>query len=113
MKISGKQSEEMAISFLKNLGYQIVDRNWKYKRIGEIDIIAKKENVFNFIEVKSLREGNKFLPEYHLTYTKFNKIKRLAEFYVNQNGIKNWCISLLTIILFPEKKINFYENVQI
>jgi putative endonuclease len=112
-KITGKSAEDLAVKFLENNGYQIVERNWKLAKIGEIDIIARKNKNFNFVEVKSLLKKDKFLPEQHFTKNKFAKIKKLAEFYVNQKNIDHWAISLLAIVFQPEIKINYYENVQI
>ncbi|MDY6933106.1 MAG: YraN family protein [Spirochaetota bacterium] len=51
-KETGDQGEEMACHFLENHGFQILQRNYRYQRIGEIDIIVKKQNLIAFIEVK-------------------------------------------------------------
>ncbi|MEY3819267.1 MAG: hypothetical protein RLZZ425_735, partial [Bacteroidota bacterium] len=44
--------ENMAISHLSELGYEIMHRNWRYKHL-EIDIIANKDNLLHIIEVKT------------------------------------------------------------
>ncbi|KKQ27962.1 MAG: hypothetical protein US42_C0003G0019 [Candidatus Magasanikbacteria bacterium GW2011_GWC2_37_14] len=48
----GDWGEEQVCSFLVRLGYQVVDRNF-YAIGGEIDIIAQKNNVWSFVEVKT------------------------------------------------------------
>ena len=48
----GKQGENIAEQYLKELGYKIIERNWKYSRIGEIDIIAQDKDTVVFVEVK-------------------------------------------------------------
>ncbi|GIW65128.1 MAG: UPF0102 protein [Candidatus Parcubacteria bacterium] len=112
-KITGKTAEDLAVDFLKSNGYQIIARNWRLPKFGEIDIIAKKRKNLNFVEVKSLLKKDKFLPEQHFTNNKFYKIKKLAEFYVNQKNIDYWFISLLTVVFQPEVEINYYENIKI
>ena len=48
----GFKSEDKAVKYLKNQGFEIITRNFKSK-FGEIDIIAKKTNILHFIEVKA------------------------------------------------------------
>ncbi len=53
----GNYGENRAVEFLIENGYQILHRNWR-TRSGEIDIIAIKDNVLVFVEVKTLPHGN-------------------------------------------------------
>lgn len=48
----GKEGEQLAIDHLKQHGYKIIDRNWRFQK-AEVDIIAKKENTLAVIEVKT------------------------------------------------------------
>lgn len=48
----GKLGEDMAVLFLKEAGYHILERNWRFSK-AEVDIIAKDGNVLVFVEVKS------------------------------------------------------------
>ena len=65
----GNLAENQAVDFLENNSYQIIDRNF-YTKFGEIDIIAKKDNILHFIEVKS---GENFESIYNVTFTKLQK----------------------------------------
>ncbi len=47
----GKWSENLAVGFLKKSGYKIIKRNVRFN-FGEIDIVAKKDNVLVFVEVR-------------------------------------------------------------
>lgn len=49
----GKQSEQVVSAYLENLGYSVLERNYRC-RLGEIDIIAAKGGMLCFVEVKSL-----------------------------------------------------------
>lgn len=48
--------EKQATSFLKRLGFSILFHRYK-TALGEIDIIAQKENVFHIIEVKKRKNS--------------------------------------------------------
>lgn len=78
----GDIGEDRAVSFLEDLGFQITERNY-YSRFGEIDIIAEKEGVLHFVEVKS-GEGE---PIYKITPSKLSKIIRTADIYMQKKGI--------------------------
>ncbi len=52
-KVTGNDGENRAADFLIQNGYKIIDRNWRTKG-GEIDIIAMKDEVLVFVEVKTL-----------------------------------------------------------
>ena len=48
----GKKGEELAVKYLQDDGYEILDRNWTFQK-AEIDIIAQKENYLAIVEVKT------------------------------------------------------------
>ncbi|MBK6500131.1 MAG: YraN family protein [Saprospiraceae bacterium] len=48
----GTLGEDIVCQFLINLGYRILERNWRYSK-AEIDIIAMDGNILTFIEVKA------------------------------------------------------------
>ena len=50
----GRRGEDLAVAFLLERGYRILQRNWR-KKTGEIDIIADKAGMLVFCEVKSRR----------------------------------------------------------
>ena len=53
----GEIGENVAAKFLMKHGFAILDRNYT-KKWGEIDIVAEKDNLLHFVEVKSVvREG--------------------------------------------------------
>lgn len=78
---SGKRGEDLAASYLEKKGYIILERNYRYRR-GEIDLIAKKENLLVFVEVK-LRSKTFFgQPEDAVDEKKAEKVLTTAENYI-------------------------------
>ena len=74
----GKRGEELARRWLERKDYHILARNWRHKRL-EIDIIASKNNLLHFIEIKS-RHGTAFgLPEESVDEKKLNHLMEAAE----------------------------------
>ncbi len=70
---TGKKGELLAACWLIEQGYQIMFKNWRYKR-GEIDIIARKKGVLHFIEVKTSRTTSFGFPEEHINRRKWRSL---------------------------------------
>ncbi len=81
----GKWAEKQAAKFLKGLGYEIIDRNVRF-RFGEIDIVASKDNQFVFVEVR-FRKNDKFGDSLStIDAKKRSKLKRAILLYINQKN---------------------------
>ena len=52
-KTFGDIGEQQAGQFLCGQGFEIVARNFRGGRAGEIDLVVKKDNLVVFVEVKS------------------------------------------------------------
>lgn len=50
--ITGKNGEDHAVKYLIDIGYEILERNWRFSK-AEIDIIAKINDIIIFVEVKT------------------------------------------------------------
>ncbi|NAS10682.1 YraN family protein [Poritiphilus flavus] len=48
----GKMGEDLAVKHLKDRGYRIICRNYRYRK-AETDIIARKNDILSIVEVKS------------------------------------------------------------
>jgi len=70
----GRAAEARVADFLLAQGYTIFARNWR-TRYCEIDIVAGRERVIYFIEVKS-RKSDKFGGG--MDYITFKKLKQMA-----------------------------------
>ncbi|WP_456323759.1 YraN family protein [Hydrogenimonas sp.] len=78
----GDIAEEKAAEWLRSQGCRIIGRN-VYSRFGEIDIVASREGVLHFVEVKS---GQTFEPVYNITPTKLSRLLRTIESYLKKEG---------------------------
>jgi putative endonuclease len=52
-KTFGDFGEHEAERFLCDQGFEVVERNFRGGRAGEIDLVVKKENLLVFVEVKA------------------------------------------------------------
>ncbi len=80
-KIVGTKAEDMAASYLRDNGYEIILRNYKCK-LGEIDMIARDGECLVFVEVRS-RSSQKFgTPEQSMSGAKKKRLQKLAQYYM-------------------------------
>ena len=77
----GELGEERAREFLKEQGYRIITRNYRW-RGGEIDIIARDGDCLAFIEVKTRSDEGFSPPEEMLTSRKRERLIRTAQHYI-------------------------------
>lgn len=80
----GKIGEEIAARHLREKGYKILEKNWKTK-FGELDLIASKNTILVFVEVK-LKIGEDFgTPEEMITHHKLQQVQNTAISFLQQN----------------------------
>ena len=103
----GDLAEEKAISFLEDLNFKIIEKNFYAKKLGEIDIIALKDNIYHFCEVKSAPDYETAIN--NLTNSKLSKIKRSVEYYLQIKKLD--VIFCIDAIIIDDKEINFLENI--
>lgn len=83
----GHLGEDRAQKYLLKNNYKIADTNFT-TNLGEIDIIATKNNIIAFVEVKTRVEGSFTRPVEAVSRTKINKIIRTAQLYMMRNYVK-------------------------
>jgi len=106
-KILGDQSENIALGFLRDEGFLILETNYFARKLGEIDIIASKDEVLHFVEVKSAKAN--FDPIYNLTSAKLNKIIKSANYYLKVKKLDfAFCIDA---IIIRNEALEFIENI--
>lgn len=102
---TGNYGEDLASKFLKDLGYEIIERNYFYGH-GEIDIISKDGNDLVFVEVKYRRNLEFGPPELSISKGKQKLIRRTVEAYLFEKGIKDQpCrIDIVAILHLKDEK---------
>lgn len=104
----GNLGEEIAARYLESKGFKIIDRNYR-KPWGEIDIIAVKEGIVRFVEVKSVtreipqgsvtREMD-YRPEELIDGRKLKKLARTAALYMEMiKDTREYQIDAVGVIL--------------
>lgn len=78
---TGKKGEDEAVRYLREQGYEIMTRNYRYQH-AEIDLIARKGKLLAFIEVKTRTNLNYGNPEEFVSYTKARLVMKAAEHYI-------------------------------
>lgn len=106
-KIYGDESESLATRFLEQEGFIILERNYFARKLGEIDIIAQKEDVLHFIEVKSGKAD--FDPIYNVTPAKLRKVINSSHYYMKSKGL-DMAFSIDALIIRYDE-VEFIENV--
>ena len=107
----GNAGEDLACRYLEKQGYKILERNKHYSRFCELDIIAQYKNTTVFVEVKTRKTDHFGAPFEAITKTKFENLKKGAQFYLSENKIKDYRIDVIGITLKPEIKIEHLKNV--
>jgi putative endonuclease len=80
----GNIAEQMAVDYLTNQGYEIVERNFMCK-VGEIDIIARHRGDLVFVEVRSRHSPQALNPVYSVNRGKQNRIIRAAHVFLDRH----------------------------
>jgi putative endonuclease len=81
----GKQGEALAVEFLQNNGYTILETNWTFQK-AEVDIIARKNNVLAVVEVKTRSSIDFGLPQDFVNPKKIQLlVKAINEYVVQQD----------------------------
>ncbi len=106
-KAFGDVGEALATAFLVQEGFGIVERNYFARKLGEIDIIAQRDGVLHFIEVKAGKAD--FDPVYNVTPSKLRKVINSAQYYMKSKHI-DMAFSIDALIIRGDE-VEFIENV--
>lgn len=110
-KTIGNLGENLAKNYLIENNYKILETNFR-TRIGEIDIIAKKDEIIAFIEVKSRNSSKYGKPLEAITHRKMQKIIKVAQNYIvyKNRGDNQYRFDVIEVFLNKNEKINHIED---
>jgi len=118
----GELGELITCRYLLNKGFSIIERNYT-KKWGEIDIVAIKDGVIRFFEVKSVTRENFALfgtkndehrPEDQMHPWKQKRLIRTICTYIAENEVGEWQFDVACVYVNQNKRIarvNIIENV--
>lgn len=106
--------EIIAMKYLLSKGYKIIENNYKYSTIWEVDIIAKQWETFVFIEVKYRKNANFWAPEEFVDKKKLDKFYQTLLYFCGEREIdlENIRIDIIAINK-EERNMKHYKNIPI
>lgn len=114
----GGLGEQIACKYLIKQGFSIIERNYT-KKIGEVDIVCRKDSAIHFVEVKTivtrvtqvkrsnvsretLKNDQIYNPFENITKHKLRKFSRTIEWYLVEKGVSRetrWQIDAVAVVL--------------
>ena len=105
-RAKGNLAEDLACGFLGENGFIVQERNF-YSRFGEIDIIATKDKVLHFIEVKSGVDYESAIQ--NITPKKLSRLIKTGDVFIKKNALN--ADYMYDAIIVTPKKIWHVENI--
>lgn len=107
----GKIGEEQAYKYLINNNYEILERNFLC-RSGEIDIIAKNNDEYVFIEVKTRVSKRYGTPAEAVNINKQKHIINATRYFVYKNSLENSNIRFDIIEVYLNKNSKLINHIK-
>jgi putative endonuclease len=101
----GKKGEQLAVNFLIENGYDIVERNYRFNK-AEVDIIAQKEDVLAIIEVKTRSTADFGNPQDFVKPKQIKNLVKAVDEYVTVNNLEIDVRFDIIAIVKEEKQFN-------
>lgn len=112
----GKTGEDIAVAYLEEKGYDIVDRNWTLHKGGEIDIVARRGRELHFVEVKTRSSQKYGMPQQAIGFRKMRHLYKAMQDYLRTNrlyGIVPVMDSVSIVMRSAEDyDIDMFENIE-
>lgn len=122
---TGTLGEDIATKYLNDRGYVLLERNFK-KKWGEIDVIAKKDGIIHFVEVKAVSHVTRFdleksiskaewRPEEHVDEHKKRKLRQIIETWLQDHKeVSQFQVDVCALRIVENDRyasIEYLENV--
>jgi len=112
---AGNYGENLAVKFLKQNGFDIIEQNYRFGH-GEIDIVAKEQDILVFVEVKFRNNLEYGPPELAISKSKQKQVRKIAEMFIHLKGkeidFERSRIDVIAILKLPNQdpQINHIIN---
>ncbi len=107
----GAFGEEVAVRRLQELGYRVLERNYRCA-VGEIDIVAMDGEVLAFVEVRTRRGDRMGTPEESVGPRKQRKMIEVAQTYVAERGYTGeWRLDVVAVALDARGRVERCEVI--
>ena len=111
-RIVGNLGENIACEYLEKLGYQIIERNYRYSKNAEIDIVAIDKDCLVFVEVKTRTNLNFGHPFESINRAKLHKIRTAAmDYMLTHDRLKTCRIDCIAIVGLDNPTIEHLKNL--
>ncbi len=112
-RLLGAKGEQYAARYLRQKGYDILSGNFSLGT-GEIDIVAFKDNVIRFVEVKTRTVGGMTSPAEAVNYQKQENLKSSAAAYITKYKLQKYkyCFDIIEVFAEEGGKIIDINHIQ-
>jgi putative endonuclease len=109
----GHFGESWAVAHLQRLGYQVIERNVRY-RSGELDIVAHEGGDLVFVEVKCRRSSQYGSPEESISPRRFERLERAATEYLTRNDLHGSSVrlDLVALEVGPDGRVDRHNLIR-
>jgi len=105
---TGKTGELLGLQYLLEQGFVVMEKNWRFSR-WEVDVIAERDKVLHFIEIKTRRSKKFGWPEDKVGKKKIQFLINAAEAYLYQ--FPQWQriqFNILSISILPGQPVAYF-----
>lgn len=108
---TGKEGEDIATKYLKDIGYNVIERNFECRQ-GEIDIIALDKDEIVFVEVKTRRNKKYGLASEAVNDIKKKHLWKAVEYYLYSRNLQDDFIRLDVIEIYLRKEKAYINHIK-
>lgn len=107
----GQRAESLAAAHLARRGWRILARNWRFHH-KEVDIVAERDGVVAFVEVKARSAGGWGSPYEAISAGKRRELARAARAWVAAHGRAGEMYRFDAIIVVLDRRGTVLEHVE-
>ena len=82
----GKKGEQLAVDFLQQKGFTILERNYRFQK-AEVDIIIQKKDLICAVEVKTRSTPEFGNPQEFVKPKQIQQLVKAMDFYITENDL--------------------------